>query len=103
MISGTDIYQGGGDHLYSLRKFDGKTIWNMEAKAPLTPSPYKNVLLYGFSDQGKIHVVDSKTGRPVLSRPFGRGLSSPITVDQEAGEAYFFSIDGYLHKVRLIF
>ena len=103
VISGTNIYQGNRDHLYSLRKFDGKTIWKIKVKAPLTPSSYKNVLLYGLPSHGKIHAVDSKTGQSVLSWAFGRGLSSSIAVDQKAGEAYFFSIDGYLHKVRLIF
>ena len=103
VISGTHIYQGDRNYLYSLRKFDGKTIWKIKAKAAVTSSPYKNVLLYGLPDHGKIHAVDSKTGQSVASQPFGRGLSSSITVDQKAGEAYFFSIDGYLHKVRLIF
>lgn len=103
VTSGTSLYQGDEGKLYSLRKFDGKINWNIKAKTPLAPSNYKNVLFYGLPSDGRIYVVNSKTGESVLSFLFGRGLSSSITVDQEAGEAYFFSIDGYLHKVRLMF
>ena len=103
IASGTSLYQGDEGKLYSLRKFDGKINWDIKAKSPLAPSPYKDVLLYGLPSDGRIYAVNSKTGKPILSFSFGRGLSSSITVDQKAGEAYFFSTDGYLHKVRLIF
>lgn len=99
----TNFYQGGKDKLYSLRKFDGKVNWSIRAKAPLSPSLYKDVLLYGLPGDGKIYAVNSKTGKSITSFPFGRGLSSSITVDHKTGEAYFFSVDGYLHKVRLVF
>ena len=49
----THIYQGDKDTLYSLRKFDGKINWSVKAKASLTPSLYKNILLYGLSSKGK--------------------------------------------------
>ena len=99
----THIYQGGKGTLYSLRKFDGKINWSVKAKAPITPSLYKDALLYGLSSKGKIYVVDSSTGKSILSFSFGQGLSAPITVDHKNGEAYFFTVDGYLHKVQLIF
>ena len=103
VTKGTNLYQGDKNKLYSLRKFDGKVNWSIEAKAPLSPSLYKGILLYGLPEDGKVYAVNSETGKPVASFPFGRGLSSSITVDHKAGEAYFFSVDGYLHKVRLVF
>ncbi|MCY4513494.1 MAG: PQQ-binding-like beta-propeller repeat protein [Bdellovibrionales bacterium] len=103
VTKGTHLYQGDKEKLYSLRKFDGKINWSVKAKASVTPSLYKNVLLYGLSSNGKIYAVDFNTGKLILTFPFGRGLSAPITVDHEAGEAYFFTVDGHLHKVQLIF
>ena len=103
VIKGTTLYQGNESGVYSLRRFDGKVNWSVKAKNPLTPALYKNILLYGLSSKGRLYAVSSQTGKAIFSFPFGRGLASPLTVDQKSGEAYFFSVDGYLHKIRLMF
>ena len=105
LIGKSLLYQASHEGtLYSLRKWDGKVKWVFKKKgSPIVPAIYKNTLLYGLYSDGYLYALNKKTGKLQDRFYFGRGLSGPVTVDKKTGEAYFFSVDGYLHKVSISF
>ncbi len=99
------IYQFHNGTLYALEKFNGKVIWEKKIKKdvlPLPVTPFKNYLIYGSSSKGKLTFASSKTGETLLEHKFGRGLSAPVSIDEKSRNIYFFSIDGYLHKLSVL-
>ena len=96
------IYQGAKDKIYVLRKKNGKKKWSLKVKGlPITPSFYKQVLVYGSLSDGSLSFLNLKNRKHKIHYSFGKGLSSPVTIDKKKREAYFISIEGYLHKIKL--
>ena len=103
VFSGDSLYQADKQgSLYSMDRRQGSIKWKFKKSGlPLAPTVYKNLLLYGLKSDSKIYSINSKTGKQVSAYRFGRGLSARITVDSKKDEAYFYSVDSYLHKVRI--
>ena len=98
------LYQAGNQNIYALSIENGKTLWSKKFTGePVFFSPYKNFVIYGSVSNGRIHVADSYSGKEQTSFLFGKGLASPVTVVEDSNEAWFFTIQGYLHKIRFIF
>ena len=100
------IYQSYKNKLYALNQFDGKTVWEKEMRnnaIPLPPVVFKDYLVYGFPSNGKLIFANVKDGKTLTEYKFGRGLAAPVSVDQENNNIYFLSIDGYLHKISVLY
>ena len=96
------IYQGSVNKLYALNKRNGKIKWSLKTVGfPITPSFYKKFIIHGSLSNESLSLSLLKNRRQKISYSFGRGLSSPVTVDMKRGVAYFMSIEGYLHKIKL--
>ena len=96
------IYQGVKGRIYALRKRNGKKKWSLKVKGlPITPSFYKQLLVYGSLSDGSLSFLDLKSKKNKIEYFFGKGLSSPVTIDRKERAAYFISIEGYLRKIKL--
>ncbi len=99
---GSLFYQVSDNHIFAVKKTNRKRLWSVTLKSrPINPSVYKNYLIYGSSSDSRIYIVHKSTGQPLANFKFGRGLSSPVTVDKQTGDLYFLSVNAYLHKIRL--
>lgn len=99
------VYQFYKDTFYALKSFNGKSIWEKKMKTDTFPLPavaFKDYLVYGFSSKGKLVFADVKNGQTLTEYKFGRGLAAPVSVGEENKDIYFFSVDGYLHKVSIL-
>ena len=98
------LYQSGQGKIYALRKTDGGELWSRELPGePVFFSPYGDFVVYGSVSRGRIYIANKKNGEEIDSFLFGKGLASPVTVIKASDEAYFFTIEGYIHKVRFVF
>lgn len=98
------LYQAGNQHTYALSIENGKPLWSKKFSGePVFFSPYKTFVVYGSVSDGRIYIADGRSGKNQASFLFGKGLSSPVTVVESSNEAWFFTIQGYLHKIRFVF
>lgn len=98
------LYQAGKQQIYALSSENGRPLWTKKSIGePVFFSPYKKFVIYGSVSDGYLHIADRQSGKKQDSFLFGKGLASPVTVIDESNEAWFFSIQGYLHKIRFIF
>lgn len=100
----TRIYQWDQEKLMALRKRDANIIWKKKIKErPLAPVVFKKYLIYGFSSLGKLVFADVNNGNVLGEYKFGKGLASPVSLDLKNNFIYFMSVEGYLHKLSIIF
>lgn len=98
------LYQAGNRQILALSIENGNPLWSKKfIGEPVFFSSYKNFIIYGSASNGSIYAADSHSGKEQASLLFGKGLASPVTVVEDSNEAWFFSIQGYLHKIRFIF
>lgn len=98
------LYQAGKQQIYALSIENGKQLWSKKfIGEPVFFSPYKKFVIYGSVSDGRIYIADSRNGKEQTSFLFGKGLASPVTVIEDSNEAWFFTIQGYLHKIRFVF
>ena len=107
---GGRLYQAQKGRIYALHESDGRILWSKKredaagdspASAPVFFTPYKKFVIYGSPASGVLVAADADDGRSIGRFLFGKGLASPVTVLEEENEAWFFSIQGRLHKIRL--
>ena len=99
------IYQSYKDSFYALKKVDGQTLWEKKienASLLISSLVSQDYLVYGFPFKGRLTFLNAKNGETLTEYKFGRGLAAPVSVDKENKELYFFSIDGYLHKISIL-
>lgn len=97
------IYQGALNRLQVLKRKSGKKVRSFKVKGlPVTPSFYKNFILYGSLSNGSLRITNRANRKKTTSFYFGKGLSAPVTIDKKMGEAYFITAEGYLRKVKLV-
>ena len=105
------LYQADEERIYGLNESNGRVLWEKKRDAesglagggPVFFTPYKKFVIYGSPSSGSIFAAAGADGRLIGRFLFGRGLASPVTVveGERGGEAWFFSVQGYLHKIRL--
>lgn len=98
---GSYFYQWTQKELFALDKVSRKKIWSSPISSyPLFISFYKDFLIYGSLSEGKLFFLDKNSGKTLKTFVFGKGISSPVTINKKTGEVYFFSIQAQLHKIR---
>ena len=105
LARGSVIYQSYKEALYALEKTNGKLIWRKTVKSAalsLPPVVFKDYLIYGFPSKGKLIFASAKNGKTLTEYKFGKGLAGPVRLDEKNRDIYFFSVDGYLHKVSIL-
>jgi len=86
--------------IVAVKKSNRKIQWSVKLNSyPIRPTIYKQYLIYGSLGDSFIYVAHKTSGQLVSQFKFGRGLASPVTVNQN--HLYFLSIDAHLHKVKL--
>ena len=99
---GSLFYQWSENELMAFKKSNRKKVWSKKVESyPIKPVVYKGYLIYGSTSDGRIYVLNKKTSAELGSYLFGRGLSAPVKVSNKESAIYFFSVNAYLHKLRL--
>lgn len=99
------VYQSDRNRIYALKMAaGGKPLWSKKFSSggPVFFSSYREFMVYGSPTNGRIYIASKKNGTTQDAFLFGKGLASPASIDAESDEAWFFSIQGYLHKIRFI-
>ena len=95
-------YQYHRGRLYALNKKNGQELWQKQmGMPPLAPLILKDYLIYGFPSRGELIIARARDGKTLWRHTFGRGLAAPVRADQN--DIYFLSLDGYLHKISLLY
>lgn len=86
----------------AINKISGKLIWKIAGLDGISTQPrllYKDFLVFGES-QGKLKIVDRKTG--VVTHYFepGRGVFSTPTIDIDRKMIYFISNESHLYGLE---
>ena len=58
-------------------------------------------LIYGAPSSPRIYIIEERTGKMRGEHLFGKGLAAPVVWDSALSEGFFFTVSGYLHKIRL--
>lgn len=96
------LYYGSSDNkIIAVDMDSGKEIWSIAVGGlPVQPTLYRGLVIVGDSS-GPVHAFDARNGEIQGHFHPGRGVSSPVTIDPETGEAYFMSVDANLFALQL--
>lgn len=95
------FYSSSTGEVLAIDKKNGNVLWRYKLEDGIATSPvfYKNYLAIGES-QGALKLLNAETGKEVSQLSPGRGIFSPISVDEEKDELYFLSNSALLYKIK---
>jgi len=90
--------------LLALDKTTGKTLWSYQLKEGISTSAslYRGLVVVGES-QGSVQFLDSGTGKRVGSFDPGKGILSPVTVDEKNNHVFFVSGEANIYALEIGF
>ncbi len=102
LISGDGLYYSSSTgEVLAIDKKNGNKLWQYKLNEGIATSPvlYKDYLVIGES-QGALKFLNKETGKEAARLSPGRGIFSPIAIDEDKGEFYFLSNSALLYKVK---
>lgn len=93
-------YSSSNGKVYALNKENLKIVWEYTVTngLPTEISLYDNYVIFGES-QGDLVLLDKKTGEHIHHFEPGRGIQSPIVVNEKRSQVYFISGEANLYSM----
>ena len=105
MILGDRLYYGTTtSEFIAVDKNSGKQIWSYALTEGIAtaPSLYRGLVVFGES-QGDVKFLDSGTGKLIGSFGPGKGVLSPIAVDEKKNYVFFISGEANVYALEVGF
>lgn len=96
-------YSSSNGKVYALNKESLKIVWEYAVTSglPTELSLYTNYLVFGES-QGNLIMLDKTSGDLIYQFEPGRGIQSPIVVNEKRSEFYFISGEANLYSLGVV-
>jgi outer membrane protein assembly factor BamB len=102
LVVGERLYYATSTNEFAaLNKSNGEKIWSYTLRDGISTSPslYKGLVVFGES-QGSLVFLDAAQGKKVASFDPGRGVFSPIAVDEKESRIYFTSNEANVYALE---
>lgn len=98
---GTIFYSSSNGKVIAINEVDGKTLWTFPVKSGIggTPVLYGSEIAVGESN-GRVVFLNRTTGKLVGAFEPGRGVFSPLLVDEAQKRIFFISNESRAYLIR---
>ncbi|MCB0411946.1 MAG: PQQ-binding-like beta-propeller repeat protein [Bdellovibrionales bacterium] len=95
------FYGSSNNEVFALDANSGQTLWSFKVHGlPTQPQFYRGLILVGDSS-GPVYALDARNGEVQATFHPGRGVTSPLSIDEKTGDAFFISADANLFALKM--